>query len=158
MEAGSTSRGHPPGACGWPSTSTGWALLYGLLAAGVGALVFAYASAYVPRHLAQQDRPAARRRGCTAPMVLFLVSMIGLTTARDLIALFVFWDLTAVASWLLIGFDRDDRDARLSALMALLVTTISAVLMLVGILMLRARVRHDAARRSCLRARTAGRR
>jgi multicomponent Na+:H+ antiporter subunit A len=116
----------------------GLAALYGLLAAGIGVLVFVYASAYVPRHLAHQRRSRGEEARLHAAMVLFLVSMVGLTAAQDLIALFVFWDLTAVASWLLIGFDRADRDARLSALMALLVTTVSAVLMLVGILMLRA--------------------
>ncbi|HWI08953.1 MAG TPA: proton-conducting transporter membrane subunit, partial [Solirubrobacteraceae bacterium] len=115
----------------------GLAALYGLLAAGVGLLVFVYASAYVPRHLARQQRGRGEEARLHAAMVLFLVSMIGLTTAQDLIALFVFWDLTAVASWLLISFDRHDRDARLSALMALLVTAVSAVLMLIGILMLR---------------------
>ena len=40
--------------------------------------------------------------------------------------LFLFWDLTAIASYLLIGFDRQHREARLSALMALLVTGVSA--------------------------------
>ncbi len=116
----------------------GLAAMYGLLAAGVGVLVFAYASAYVPRRLAHQGRGRAAEVRLHGAMVLFLVSMVGLVTAQDLIALFVFWDLTAVASWLLIGFDRQHRDARLSALMALLVTAVSAVLMLVGILMLRA--------------------
>ncbi|HWC26321.1 MAG TPA: hydrogen gas-evolving membrane-bound hydrogenase subunit E [Solirubrobacteraceae bacterium] len=115
----------------------GLAALYGLLASGIGVLVFAYASAYVPRHLAHQHRPRRDEARLHAAMVLFLVSMVGLAVAQDLILLFVFWDLTAVASWLLIGFDRHDRDARLSALMALLVTAVSAVLMLVGILMLR---------------------
>ncbi|MDP2710830.1 MAG: proton-conducting transporter membrane subunit [Solirubrobacteraceae bacterium] len=115
----------------------GLAALYGLLAAGIGALVFLYATAYVPRHLAAQGRPRRDEIRLHAAMVLFLVSMIGLVTAQDLILLFVFWDLTAVASWLLISFDRHNRDARLSALMALLVTAVSAVLMLVGILMLR---------------------
>ena len=115
----------------------GLAALYGVLAAGIGVLVFVYASAYVPRHLAHQGRSRREEARLHAAMVLFLVSMLGLTTAQDLILLFVFWDLTAVASWLLIGFDRHDRDARLSALMALLVTAISAVLMLIGILMLR---------------------
>lgn len=115
----------------------GLAALYGLLAAGIGTLVFTYASAYVPRHLAHQERPRREEARLHAAMVLFLVSMVGLTAAQDLIALFVFWDLTAVASWLLIGFDRANRDARLSALMALLVTAVSAVLMLIGILMLR---------------------
>jgi len=115
----------------------GLAVLYGLLASGVGVLVFVYASAYVPRHLAHQDRPRAEEARLHAAMTLFLVSMVGLATAQDLILLFVFWDLTAIASWLLIGFDRTDRNARLSALMALLVTAVSAVPMLVGILMLR---------------------
>jgi multicomponent Na+:H+ antiporter subunit A len=116
----------------------GLAALYGLLAAGIGVLVFAYASAYVPRHLAHQGRPRRHEARLHGAMVLFLVSMVGLAVAQDLILLFVFWDLTAVASWLLIGYDHDDRNARLSALMALLVTAVSAVLMLIGILMLRA--------------------
>ena len=115
----------------------GLGTLYGFLAAGVGVLVFAYASAYVPRHLARQERRRAEEARLHGAMVLFLVSMVGLATAQDLILLFVFWDLTAVASWLLIGFDRASRNARLSALMALLVTAVTAVLMLVGILMLR---------------------
>jgi multicomponent Na+:H+ antiporter subunit A len=115
----------------------GLAVLYALLASGVGLLVFTYASAYVPRHLAHQGRPRSEEARLHAAMVLFLVAMVGLAMAKDLIALFVFWDLTAVASWLLIGFDRANRDARLSALMALLVTTVTAVLMLIGILMLR---------------------
>jgi multicomponent Na+:H+ antiporter subunit A len=115
----------------------GLAALYGILAAGIGVLVFLYASAYVPRHLADQRREPHEEARLHGAMALFLAAMIGLTTAQDLIALFVFWDLTAVASWLLIGFDRHNRDARLSALMALLVTAVSAVLMLVGILMLR---------------------
>ncbi len=116
----------------------GLAALYGLLAAGIGVLVFLYATAYVPRHLAHQQRSRREEARLHGAMVLFLVSMLGLVTAQDLIVLFVFWDLTAVASWLLIGYDRQNRDARLSALMALLVTAVSAVLMLVGILMLRA--------------------
>ena len=115
----------------------GLAALYWYLAAGIGALVFTYASAYVPRHLAHEDAPRAREWRVHAAMTLFLVSMVGLVTADDLILLFVFWDLTAVASWLLIGFDRHRREARMSALMALLVTTVSAVLMLIGILFLR---------------------
>ena len=115
----------------------GLAALYGGLAAGVGLLVFLYASAYVPRHLDHQGRSRAEAARLHAAMVLFLVSMVGLVTAQDLILLFIFWDLTAVASWLLIGFDRQDRGARLSALMALLVTGVSAVLLLIGILVLR---------------------
>lgn len=115
----------------------GLAALYWYLAAGIGALVFTYASAYIPRHLAHEGRSRVAEWRVHAAMTLFLVSMVGLVTADDLILLFVFWDLTAIASWLLIGFDRQRREARMSALMALLVTTVSAVLMLIGILVLR---------------------
>jgi multicomponent Na+:H+ antiporter subunit A len=62
--------------------------------------------------------------------------MVGLACARDLILLFVFFDLTAVASYFLIGFDRSRREARGAALMALLVTGVSAVLMLLGAVLL----------------------
>jgi multicomponent Na+:H+ antiporter subunit A len=116
----------------------GLGALYGLLATGIGVAVFTYATAYLPRHLEHEERPQAEGRRFHALMVLFMVAMVGLATAQDLLLLFVFWDLTAIASYLLIGFDRQHREARLSALMALLVTGVSAVLLLIGILILRA--------------------
>jgi multicomponent Na+:H+ antiporter subunit A len=111
--------------------------LYAFLAAGVAVPVFWYASAYLPRHLAHEDRPQTDGRRFFALMTLFLLTMVGLATTQDLLLLFVFWDLTAITSYLLIGFDRQHREARLSALMALLVTAVSAVLFLIGLLILR---------------------
>ena len=116
----------------------GLGALYALLATGIGVAVFTYATAYLPRHLEHEQRPQADGRRFHALMALFLVAMVGLATAQDLLLLFLFWDLTAIASYLLIGFDRQHREARLSALMALLVTGVSAVLLLIGILVLRA--------------------
>ena len=75
-------------------------------------------------------------------MVLFMGAMVGLATARDLILMFLFFDLTAVASYFLIGFDRDRVEARGAALMALPVTGVSAVLMLIGAVLLLCGVRH----------------
>ena len=69
-------------------------------------------------------------------MALFAVAMVGLATAQDLVLLFVFFDLTAVCSYFLIGFDRGRREARTAALMALLVTVVSAVAMLVAAVLL----------------------
>ncbi|MFL6265239.1 MAG: hydrogen gas-evolving membrane-bound hydrogenase subunit E [Actinomycetes bacterium] len=116
----------------------GLGALYGLLATGIGVAVFSYATAYVPRHLEHEDRPQAGGVRFHALMVLFMAAMVGLVTAQDALLLFVFWDLTAITSYLLIGFDRQHREARLSALMALLVTGVTAVLLLIGILVLRA--------------------
>ena len=114
----------------------GLAVLYGVLATGIGLLVFAYGSAYLPRHLRHEDRPPAEARRFWAWMVLFMGAMVGLASARDLVLLFLFFDLTAVASYFLIGFDRHRAEARGSALMALLVTGGSAVAMLLGAVML----------------------
>jgi multicomponent Na+:H+ antiporter subunit A len=49
-------------------------------------------------------------------------SMLGLVLADNLILLFVFWELTSVSSYLLIGFDHEREEARAAALQALLVT------------------------------------
>jgi hypothetical protein len=62
-------------------------------------------------------------------MALFAVAMVGLATAQDLVLVFVFFDLTAVCSYFLIGFDRSERAARTAALTALLVTVVAAVLL-----------------------------
>ncbi|HET6547024.1 MAG TPA: hydrogen gas-evolving membrane-bound hydrogenase subunit E [Solirubrobacter sp.] len=110
--------------------------LYGLLATGIGAVVFAYGATYLPWHLDHEGRPQSEARRFWPWMVVFMASMVGLACARDLILLFVFFDLTAVASYFLIGFDRDRRDARGAALMALLVTGVSAVALLIGAVLL----------------------
>ena len=114
----------------------GLGALYALLATGIGVAVFAYGAAYLPWHLEHEGRPASEARRFWAWMVLFMASMVGLACARDLVLLFVFFDLTAVASYFLIGFDRERREARGAALMALLVTGVSAVAMLIGAVLL----------------------
>ena len=48
--------------------------------------------------------------------------MLGVVSADDAITLFVFWELTTITSWLLIGFDHERAAARAAALQALLVT------------------------------------
>jgi len=114
----------------------GLGALYALLATGIGAVVFAYGTAYLPRHLEHEGRPAGDDRRFWPWMVLFMAAMVGLACARDLVLLFVFFDLTAVASYFLIGFDRERREARGAALMALLVTGVSAVALLTGAVLL----------------------
>ncbi|HEV2062818.1 MAG TPA: hydrogen gas-evolving membrane-bound hydrogenase subunit E, partial [Solirubrobacteraceae bacterium] len=112
----------------------GLAALYSLLATGVGLVVFLYSRAYLPREGA--DRGASGTLRFYGWMTLFMVSMVGIATAQDMILLFVFWDLTAIASYFLIAQDREDRVARVAALTALLVTGVSAVLLLIGALLL----------------------
>ncbi len=117
----------------------GLGALYSLLATGIGTLVLAYSTRYLPAHLDHQGRPPSHAPRFYGLILLFMVSMVGLATAQDTIALFVFWDLTAIASYFLIGYDRHEAESRVAALMALLVTGISAVALLIGVLMLASR-------------------
>ena len=114
----------------------GLAALYALLATGIGFAVLLYSSSYLPLHLEHEGRPASDAVGFYFFVLLFMGAMVGLAMAQDLILLFVFWDLTAIASYYLIGYDAHKEESRASALMALLVTGVSAVLLLIGALLL----------------------
>lgn len=118
-------------------TLDGVAQLFALLATGIGLLVVIYAYRYIPLHLAHHHRDLDEQPRFFGFFLLFMAAMVGLAMAQDMILQFVFWDLTAIASFFLIGYDRDQDDSRTSAVMALLVTGISAVLVLIGVLMLR---------------------
>jgi multicomponent Na+:H+ antiporter subunit A len=114
----------------------GLSALYCLLATGIGAVVFAYGAVYLPLHLEHEHRSPKERWRFWPWMVLFMVSMIGLALAQDLVLLFVLFDMTAVCSYFLIGFDRERREARGAALMALIVTGVSAVAVLIAAVLL----------------------
>ncbi len=117
-------------------TLDGLAAMYALLATGIGLLVTLYAAGYMPLHRAHTgQRPLAYVR-FYGFLHLFMASMVGLVMAQDLILIFVFWDLTAIASYFLIGFDSDEESSRDAAMMALLVTVISAIGVLLGAVIL----------------------
>ncbi|WP_104086194.1 Na+/H+ antiporter subunit A [Arthrobacter sp. GMC3] len=99
-----------------------------LLVLGVGALVLAYCA----RYFKTDD---AGLGGFGAQLLAFAGVMFGLVTADNLILLFVFWELTTVLSYLLIGYARTRIAARRAALQALMVTTFGGLAMLVGLIM-----------------------
>jgi multicomponent Na+:H+ antiporter subunit A len=106
----------------------GLSLTFALLISGIGALVLLYSNAYLAGH-----RHYAR---FALFLTAFMVSMLGLVLADDLIALFVFWELTTVTSYLLIGFDHDKPAARRNALQALFVTGAGGLAFLAGLILL----------------------
>lgn len=69
-------------------------------------------------------------------LTLFAGTMLGLVTADDLVLLYVFWELTSVLSYLLIGHDPTRRANRGAANTALIVTTAGGLAMLIGIVAL----------------------
>jgi multicomponent Na+:H+ antiporter subunit A len=106
----------------------GLSLLFALLITGIGALVFAYSGAYMHKH--------GGGRRFYPVLAAFMGSMLGVVLADDLIALFVFWELTSITSYLLIGFDHEKLGSRKSALQALLVTGAGGLALLAGLVLL----------------------
>ena len=106
----------------------GLSLLFGLLISGIGALVVIYAGGYLKGH------PLLGR--FFAYLMMFMSAMLGVVLADDLIALFVFWELTSISSYLLIGFNHEEEKSREAALQALLVTGGGGLALLAGLLML----------------------
>lgn len=99
-----------------------------MIVSAVGALILFYCRWY----FADED-PNPRT---SAVLTAFAGAMLGLVTADDLIVLYVFWELTTVFSYLLIGH-RPTRSAnRRAAQNALIVTTFGGLAMLTGIIML----------------------
>jgi multicomponent Na+:H+ antiporter subunit A len=90
----------------------GLSLTFGLLISGIGALVTLYSTKYLGNH---SEYPRF-----VLFLMLFMVGMLGLVLSDNLIALFVFWEITTISSYLLIGFDSDSAKSRRSALQALL--------------------------------------
>ncbi|MFI6738414.1 Na+/H+ antiporter subunit A [Nonomuraea sp. NPDC050451] len=105
------------------------AVLMMSLVTGVGALVMIYSSRYFP-----PDDKGLGRYGCF--MTGFAGSMLGLVAADNLLLLYVFWELTTVFSYLLIGYDPESRLSRQAALKALMVTTFGGLSMLAGFVLL----------------------
>ncbi|MFH7319049.1 putative monovalent cation/H+ antiporter subunit A [Desulfurivibrio sp. D14AmB] len=106
----------------------GLSLLFALLVTGVGALVVFYAGAYL------RDHPQLGRFYCW--LLLFMASMLGLVLAGNVLTLFIFWELTSITSYFLIGFDHEREKARKAALMALLITGLGGAALLAGLLLL----------------------
>lgn len=106
----------------------GLSLLFALLISGIGALVVIYSSAYLKKH------PDLGR--FYLYLLAFMSSMLGLVLSDNLILLFVFWELTGLSSYMLIGFHSEREKARAAALQALLVTGLGGLALLAGVLLL----------------------
>ena len=106
----------------------GLALQFILLITGVGSFVFVYAAGYMA------GDPGRVR--LYVLLLLFMGAMLGCVTADNLIALFVFWELTSLTSFLLVGYRHEDEAARRSAQQALFITGGGGLVLLAGFILL----------------------
>ncbi|GAB4471407.1 MAG: monovalent cation/H+ antiporter subunit A [Burkholderiaceae bacterium] len=106
----------------------GLAWVFALLVCGIGALIVLYAAYYLDR-----DDPAPR---FFSFLLLFMGAMLGIVLADNLVLLVVFWELTSLSSFLLIGYWQHRSDAREGAKMALAITGAGGLALLAGVLLL----------------------
>jgi multicomponent Na+:H+ antiporter subunit A len=106
----------------------GLGMLFALLISGIGTLVVIYSGGYL-----RGDRRLGRFY-----LILFgfMAAMLGVALADNVLLLYVFWALTGLTSYLLIGFDSHSPTARRAALQALLTTFIGELALLAGVIML----------------------
>lgn len=109
----------------------GLALFYGLVVSGVGVLVTFYARHYLDDHARHHGR-------FYAFLLFFMAAMLGTVLADDLLLLFCSWELTGLASFLLIGFFAGERQASAyGARRALLITLATGLGLLAGALLIK---------------------
>ncbi|WP_289008961.1 putative monovalent cation/H+ antiporter subunit A [uncultured Marinobacter sp.] len=106
----------------------GLSLVFALLISGIGTFILIYAGSYLKGH-----KDLAR---FYVIMLSFMASMLGLVLSDNLITFFVFWELTSITSYMLIGFNHEDTEARKFALQGLFVTAGGGLVLMAGLILL----------------------
>nr|WP_229583429.1 monovalent cation/H+ antiporter subunit A [Paracoccus sp. S-4012] len=107
----------------------GLSAFFAALILGIGLIITLYARYY----LAPEDGGAGR---FFTFLLLFQGAMTGLVLSDNVLLLLIFWELTSLASFLLIGYWAHEPDARRGARMALAVTALGGLAMIGGMLIL----------------------
>lgn len=110
-------------------TLDGLGLVMALLISGIGSLVIVYGGTYLKDHIYLGRFYSL--------VILFMTAMLGVVMSNNALLLFVFWELTSISSFFLIGFDHHRANARAAAWQALLVTGSGGLAMLAGFALLR---------------------
>jgi multicomponent Na+:H+ antiporter subunit A len=106
----------------------GLGLLFALLVSGIGALIVLYTAYYMA------GDPGMGR--FYLALFIFMGAMLGLVLSDNVLTLFVFWELTSISSYLLVGYKHDYAEARRGAQMGLLITVGGGLALMVGMVLL----------------------
>jgi len=106
----------------------GLSAVFALLISAIGAFVALYSSAYLAGH--------HHLGRFYLYLFAFMGAMLGLVLSDNLVTLFVFWELTTITSYLLVGFNHELASARRAALQALLVTGAGGLALMAGIVLI----------------------
>ncbi len=103
-------------------------LIFALLITGIGTLIYIYAYYYLS--------PQNSLSKLYALLMLFMAAMLGISLSNNLIILLIFWELTSISSFLLVGYWNNYDAAQRGARMALTITGMGGLAMLGGFILL----------------------
>ena len=106
----------------------GLSLIFGLLITGIGFLVVLYASWYMKKY--------KRQAHFFSYLMFFMAAMTALVFSDNLMALFIFWEITSVTSFFFFFFDHHLEKSRQAALQSLLITSFGGLCLLFAAILL----------------------
>jgi multicomponent Na+:H+ antiporter subunit A len=106
----------------------GYSTIFLLMISGIGSLIFLFSDEYMNSH--------KHRVKFYVWMLAFSGAMIGLVTSANLIILFLFWEMTTITSFFLIGLQDEEQDSTWNAIQAFTLTLIGGLAMLAGFLLI----------------------
>ena len=107
----------------------GLSMLIGFLASGIGVIIMSYSNGYMSH---EEDLGRYYKY-----LLLFMASMLGMIFSANTIQLFIFWELTSITSFMLIGFWYHNPPSIYGATKSLLLTGLGGLVMLAGFIMLK---------------------
>lgn len=107
----------------------GLGMLFALLITGIGSLVILYSIYYL-------DKNKEKVNHFYVYLLLFMGAMLGVVLSDNLIVLYMFWEITSISSFLLIGFWNNRSNSRYGAIKSMVVTVFGGLSLLAGIVLL----------------------
>ncbi len=107
----------------------GLSLLFSLLITGIGSLVVLYSIFYL-------DKNREQLHNFYVYLLIFMTAMLGVVQSDHLITLYLFWELTSISSFLLIGYWYTRDRSRFGALKSMMITVFGGLMMLGGFVLL----------------------
>ncbi|HSI67636.1 MAG TPA: Na+/H+ antiporter subunit A [Planococcus sp. (in: firmicutes)] len=107
----------------------GLSILFSLLITGIGSLVVLYSIFYLDKHREQLHN-------FYVYLLIFMSAMLGVVQSDHLITLYLFWELTSISSFLLIGYWYTRDRSRFGALKSMMITVFGGLMMLGGFVLL----------------------
>ncbi len=103
-------------------------LIFSLLITGIGTLIYIYAYYYL--------NPKNSLSKLYSLLMLFMAAMLGISLSNNLIILLVFWELTSISSFLLVGYWSNYEAAQRGARMAMTITGMGGLAILGGFILI----------------------